>query len=99
MDSVEFTPKSSIVSKKPPLSRRSIKQPEIEEPVATVVSTENADLLSNVDQQENQLAICNQFVYATCRDVLNDDEFESKFCYQSLNIYINCETAMLYSSS
>lgn len=26
----------------------------------------------------NQLSICNAFVYATCRDALNDDDFQSK---------------------
>ncbi len=83
MDTVDFTPtKSMIVSSKPPLSNRPIvKQQEAgneeEHLIAPTAYSENT-VESMAAQQENQLAICNQFVYATCRDVLNDDEFESK---------------------
>ena len=38
--------------------------------------------VSNANQNGNmgnQLVICNSFVYATCRDALNDDDLQSKY--------------------
>lgn len=38
--------------------------------------------LNSSFDSSNQLTICNSFVYATCRDALNDDDFQSRFVFK-----------------
>ena len=69
--SADANPMTPKLATKPPL----IPRPVITafEPLPPPASSDTVDT-SCTNQLENQLSVCNQYVMATCRDLLNDPQ-------------------------